>query len=55
MRYAPTEHSNRPTAKVPAGETLEVWAKYPLPQDATPQFLTLVVQHGMLFKHVKVS
>ncbi|NLX42750.1 MAG: hypothetical protein GXY79_04635 [Chloroflexi bacterium] len=52
-KYSVGEQSNPYTVTVPAGGSVEVWAKYPLPADAQPAYLSLALGHGLLFEHLK--
>ncbi|OGO06543.1 MAG: hypothetical protein A2Y73_03225 [Chloroflexi bacterium RBG_13_56_8] len=53
-RYGVTEQSNAGPEEVPAGGTLEVWAKYALSEGENSQYLTVVVDKGLLFEHLEV-
>ncbi|NLG48723.1 MAG: hypothetical protein GX552_01270 [Chloroflexi bacterium] len=52
-KYAVGEQSNPGSTIVPAGGSVEMWAKYPLPDDARPAHLTLALGHGLLFERLK--
>ena len=53
-KYRVGEQSNGGLTVVPAGGNLEVWAKYLLPPEEVPQYLTVVLRHGILFEHIEV-
>jgi len=53
-KYRVGEQSNGGLTVVPAGGNLEVWAKYLLPPEEVPQYLTVVLRHGILFQHIEV-
>jgi hypothetical protein len=53
-RYRVTEQSNT-SGNVPAGGSMDVWAKYGLPQEDQPQYLTVILNHGILFEHLEVQ
>jgi hypothetical protein len=54
-QYRVTEQSNPTTEWVPAGGSMDVWAKYGLPQEDQPQYLTVILNHGILFEHLEVQ
>ncbi len=55
-KYPVTEQSNGwPGFTIAAGNSLDVWAKYPLSGEVRPQYLTVVLQSGVLFEHVKLE
>lgn len=53
-QYRVTEQSNSTTEIVPVGGSLDVWAKYGLPEEEQPQYLTLILNHGILFERLEV-
>jgi len=53
--YQVMDQSNSLTASVPAHDSLDVWAKYRLPEGIRPQQLTAVFRQGLLFEHILVQ
>ena len=53
-KYRVAEESNY-SGDVPAGGSIDVWAKYGLPEEDQPQYLTLILNHGILFEHLEVQ
>ena len=54
QKYVMFAESNPSEARVPAGGSLQVWAKYALPAGEKPQYVTAVFNYGILFEHIKV-
>jgi len=52
--YGLIERSISAIQQVPANGALELWIKYALPAEERPQYLTLVLGHGILFEHLKI-
>lgn len=48
------DQSNSGFVDVPGDDSFTVWAKYGLPEEAHPQYLTLVLPNGVLFEHLSV-
>jgi hypothetical protein len=53
-RFWAYDQSNSGLVEVPAGGSFSVWAKYGLPEDESPEHLTLVLPNGVLFEHLEV-
>jgi hypothetical protein len=52
-RFYPSAHSNNTSrVSVPAGGSIEIWAKYSLLPTQHPQYLTVVLEQGILFEHI---
>ncbi|MBN1641108.1 MAG: hypothetical protein JXA09_07720 [Anaerolineae bacterium] len=54
IKYRMTEQSNY-SGEIPVGESIDVWAKYALPQADQPRYLSLILNHGVLFEHLEVK
>jgi len=54
-KYPMTEQSNEGGVWVPATSSFPVWAKYEIPEEDEPQYLTVVLGEGILFDHLEVS
>lgn len=39
---------------VPAGDSVDFWIKYVLPEGERPRHLTAVLNHGILLEHLEV-
>jgi len=52
--YQVTDQSNVNGITVPANGSVEVWAKFPLPAEDKPQFLSVALSNGVLFERVLV-
>ena len=53
-QYRLADQSNTGMVTVPPGGKLEVWGKYELSEEDRPRYLTVILQHGILFEHLKV-
>lgn len=53
-KYQLTDQGENHGVSIPAGETREFWAKFLLPAEADPAFLSVVLPNGVLFDNVPV-